>query len=267
MIQEISQLDIPDRQLMAPAQPSVWTEIGEAEITHTIFGKAKVRIIRKQDQARRRARLLTVLAVAAMAIAGALVWNASQQSEPLQSAAPLPPASAKVQESAPAIQTENIAPAPPPSVTNESVAPPQIAINKPATSQKSVAQQSPDLKGDEQKAAKQVTIHQKPIAVQPKPATPQPLAASQPQTASLAADNKASKNQTDTQPAGKPSPPKQPVAPAVAAPAVTQPAAQSAAGSPADIAPLASPIVKEDTTTQSPAGDKQPADPVNAQGK
>ena len=39
---EISQLDIQDRQLLATnaqSRAATWTEIGEAEITHTIFPK------------------------------------------------------------------------------------------------------------------------------------------------------------------------------------------------------------------------------------
>jgi len=56
MSHEINQLDIPDRQLQAStaqSKASTWTDIGEAQITYTIFGKAKVRIIRKHDNARR----------------------------------------------------------------------------------------------------------------------------------------------------------------------------------------------------------------------
>ena len=56
MWHEISQYDIPDRQLLAAkAQSSVGRrkDIGEAVITHTIFGKARVRIIREQDKIRR----------------------------------------------------------------------------------------------------------------------------------------------------------------------------------------------------------------------
>lgn len=263
---EISQLDIQDRQLLATnaqSRAATWTEIGEAEITHTIFGRAKVRIIRKHDKARRAWLLAATLAVAAIAVATWQAWIASRQTEPLQSAVPSIPESAKMQESAPALQPENIVPpAASLSLKSEPTASPQAEINKPAISQKSATQLSPDLKGDEKKTAKPVTVHQKPVTAQPKPVTPQPLAASKPQTTPLAADNNALKNQTDMQQSTRLSPPKQPVAPAV-----TQPAAQSAAGSPVDIAPLASPIVKEDTTAQSPAGDQQPAEPGSAQNK
>jgi hypothetical protein len=56
MSNDNGQLDISDRLKMtadAHAKPSEWTEIGQAEVIHTIFGKAKVRIIRKHDRIRR----------------------------------------------------------------------------------------------------------------------------------------------------------------------------------------------------------------------
>lgn len=263
---EISQLDIQDRQLLATnaqSRAATWTEIGEAEITHTIFGRAKVRIIRKHDRARRAWLLAAMLVVAAIAVAAWQVWIASRQTEPLQSAVPSIPESAKVQESVPALQPENVVPPVTPlSLKSEPITSPQAEINKPAISQKSAAQLSSDLKGGEKETVKPVTVHRKPVMAQPRPVTPQPLAASKPQTTPLAADSNALKNQTDMQQSTRLSPPKQ-----LVAPAVTQPAAQSAAGGPVDMAPLASPIVKEDTTAQSPAGDKQPAEPGNAQNK
>jgi len=72
MGQDTGQLDISDRQLMdsnSQAKASEWTEIGQAEIVHTIFGKAKVRIIRKQDKMRSAAYLL------AMGISLAIAWK------------------------------------------------------------------------------------------------------------------------------------------------------------------------------------------------
>jgi hypothetical protein len=263
MSHEISQLDIPDRQLLATntqARVSLSREIGEAVITHTIFGKAKVRIIRKDDNIR-RARLLAALAAAATAIAVAtwLVWDTSKQSGPLQST-PLPPESEKVQEIAPEVQSENFVPAAPPSVQSEPMTPPPAEIRKPAIARKSAPQPVQGLKGDGQKTAKTDTD-------QPKPVADRPLKAGKLQTTPLAASGNASKSQTDRLPSSELPPPKQPVAPAVAAPSVTKSAPQSEAESPADATPLASPIGKEDTTSQSPASDKQPAAPVDAQGK
>ncbi len=51
-----SQLDSVDRQKLlqdTPHQEGEWTQIGKAEVTLTIFGKAKVHVIRKHDSARR----------------------------------------------------------------------------------------------------------------------------------------------------------------------------------------------------------------------
>src|SRR5450756_2656023 len=84
---EISQFDIPDRQLLATnAQPRVdrLMDIGEAKITRTIFGRTKVRVIRERDK-KRRAWLLTALAVMAIAAIAWQGWIALQQ---MQSAPP-----------------------------------------------------------------------------------------------------------------------------------------------------------------------------------
>jgi hypothetical protein len=103
MSHEINQLDIPDRQLQAStsqSKASTWTDIGEAQITYTIFGKAKVRIIRKHDNAR-RTFLLTGTAVMVLAALAWQVWFTSQQTEPQQSADPASTLSASELESAP----------------------------------------------------------------------------------------------------------------------------------------------------------------------
>ncbi len=242
---EISQFDIPGLQKLATnAQPRVgmWTDIGEAKITHTIFGRAKVRVIRKQDK-KRRSWLLIGLAVISTAAAVWQGWSVSQQTEPLAA----PPLSATVRVSTPIFQPEYIPPtATPPSVKSKPDSPPQIEINKPATGQKSAPQQPLGLKAPEQTAAKPVT---------------QPLIASKPQAASLATNNNSSMNQTGMQQPPKLPAPIQPVTTIVATPHATQPEANS----PAAVAPLVAPLVEEDTATQSPAGDNQPPDPVNAQ--
>src|SRR5665811_708237 len=104
---EISQFDISDRQLLATnAQPRVdrLMEIGEAKITRTIFGRTKVRVIRERDK-KRRAWLLTALAVMALAAAAWQGWIALQQ---MQSAAPPLPLSERIRVSAPVFQSEGI---------------------------------------------------------------------------------------------------------------------------------------------------------------
>jgi hypothetical protein len=258
MSNEDSQFDIPVIQLReSKTQPKVSfsREIGEAQITHTIFGRAKVRIIRKGDQARRY-MLLAVLAVVAVAIAAWQGLFTSQQTEPLQSSIPLTPASSEVQASTPAFQPEYIAsPAASPTMPSEPATPSPATVNTPSISQKNVPQQPPAIAVTEQKTVKPamiqpkpliaqpkaVTLQQKPVTTQPKPVPAQPLTASKPQA----------------EPSKRP----------VAAPPATKPVVQPAASSPAAVAPLAVPLVKESTTTQSPIGDKLLSDPVNVQSK
>jgi hypothetical protein len=255
MTYEMSQLDIPDRQLLptnSHSRASMSTEIGEAQIIHTIFGRAKVRIIRKHDNIRRTLWLTAMVAVAAVVAVAWLEWVASQQTEPLQSADPASSLNASVQESAPATQPESVTmPAAALSATNEPVPPPPIEIHNPAISQKIAPQPAQDLNATG------------PIPA--KPVRPKPLIASKPQAAPLATDDTASMNQPDRPLPPKLSSTKQPVAPAVATPRATLPAAQSSANSPADVAPLAAPLAKEGTSTQSSADGNQAADTANAQ--
>lgn len=80
-IEETSQSGIAEISVSLPAaqaNPSVWTDIGEAEIRHTLFGKARVRIRRRQDDARRA----WTWAVSSILLVGAtswLVWVLAQQ--------------------------------------------------------------------------------------------------------------------------------------------------------------------------------------------
>ena len=246
---ELSQFDIHDRQLLAAKAQSkvgIGKDIGQAKITHTIFGRAKVRIIREQDK-KRRAWLLWILA--AMVLAAALQgWFARRQTEQVA----IPPLSARVHVSAPEFQPEFISsPVPTPSVGSKPKTPSQTGIDNLATSQKSAPQQAPGLKASGQ------------VAVQP--VTAQPLPASKTQTAPLATINSALKNQTDMQLPPKLSPPKHPLAPTVATPRANLPAAQPPASSPAAAAPHVEPMIKEGAPALSPAGENQLPVPVNAQ--
>lgn len=243
---EISQFDIPNRQLLATnAQSGVcmWTDIGEAKITHTIFGRAKVRVIREHDK-KRRAWLLMTMAVTALATVAWLGWIASQQTEPLV-ASPLP-LSARIRVSAPTFQPEDISfPATTPSARSKQRTPSQIVIDNMTTRRESPPPRGLNAVGK--------------IAAQP--VTAQPLIANKPQTAALATNNNASKHQTDMQRLPRLSAPIQPVAPTVATPPGTPPAANR----PANLAPLVAPSIKEDTSPPSPAGNNQPPGPVKAQ--
>ncbi len=79
MSHEINRTDASDGQSQGGIK-GCWTDIGEATVTHTIFGNAKVRIIRRHDK---RRRALWLMATGAMVIT-ALAWQAwlpSQQAE------------------------------------------------------------------------------------------------------------------------------------------------------------------------------------------
>lgn len=85
--QENSQYEIPDLSFSVakrPARADSWTDIGNAKVTHTIFGRAKVSVIRKQDHAR-RAWLLGTLAVTVVCAA---TWFALNNSKSLSSVIP-----------------------------------------------------------------------------------------------------------------------------------------------------------------------------------
>lgn len=258
MSHETSQVAIQDRPLLSiDAQPRVgqWTEIGEAEVTQTIFGKAKVRIIRKHDQTRRRAWLLTALAATTIGVAAWQSWLASERLEPQQTADLPPPVSATVQVIAPAPQPETVTPpAALPTVESKPATPPPAEISKPAIGKRSALPQTEVLRGDE--------------TVATKPARERPSKAGKPQAAPLAADNNESMNQTDKPLSPKLSAPKQSSMAAVPAmPSATKQVAQPAASSAAAVAPLAVSRVKGDTSTQSPASGQPPPVPVNSQSK
>lgn len=230
VVHEISQFDIPDRQLLAgKAQPrsDMRMDIGEAKITRTIFGRAKVRVIREQDK-KRRAWLLTVLALMAIVAAAWQGWIAFQQ---MQSAAPPLSLSERIKVSPPAFQPESI-PAPPPSARDNQRTPTQIVIDSMTTRREPAPKTPLGLKASGQMAGK--------------PVTGEPLTAltAKPQTAPLATNNSSSKNQADLQPPPKPSASTQIAAPAAAAPPVTQSPANKAAA----VAPLAEPLAREITT-------------------
>lgn len=139
MSHEIGQLDISDRQLMTKtkSKASDWTEIGEATITHSIFGKAEVHIVRKYDALRRA--LSRMLLFFLLAVAAWLGWVRLQPNYPAPSADLSSPLSAKDGATTPVTLTEKSA-APPsqPSVKNN--APSQATISQPAHVQKTASQ-------------------------------------------------------------------------------------------------------------------------------
>lgn len=249
IVHEISQFDIPDHQLLATKaqqRMGILRDIGEAKITRSVFGRAKVRVIREKDK-KRRAWLMAALAVMAIAAAAWQGWIAFQQ---MQSAPPPLSLNERIRVGAPVFRPENIAPATP-SVRDRQKTPTQIVIDSMTTRREPAPKQPLGLKASRQMGEK--------------PDTGEPLTASKPltdksQTAPLAANNSSSKNQADMQQPPKLSTSTQLAAPAVAARPATQPAVKK----PADVAPLAEQLIKQDASTLPPAGVNQPPGPVNA---
>ena len=264
MSQDVNQLDIPDRQLLTSnARPSIWTEIGDAKITYTIFGRAKVRIIRKHDNTR---RVLWLAGITALVIAAAVVWQgllAPQQTEPVQSEDLPPPVRAKAKVSSPAFQSENIAsPAVPQSSTREPDSQAQVETDKSAIVTKSASESAIDLQKNEPQSEKPPVPQPKPHMVQRRPAVaqpvkPQPLADGKPQATQPATIN-ASSNTIEARP------PKPIVAPVTATPPV---APSQSASSPADIIQLTAPLGKHGAATPPPAAIDQLSAPVDVQSK
>jgi len=243
---EISQFDIQDRQLLSgSAQPGMWSDIGEAKITHTIFGRPKVRVIREKDRII-RAWLLAALAAMALAAAGWQGWVILRQNE-MQATPPL---------------SERISVGPP--VFHPEMTPP----SKPAGRGKSESLiqteidslvSNPNGRPPKPIAAKAVT------ALPSMESKPQP---NKPQTAPLVTNNIASTNQTGaTNQTVSPSHPKvlAPIQPAT--PAVTKPAtAQPAVNDPAPATP-AEPQSRKDTTKPLSASNSPTADPANTESQ
>jgi hypothetical protein len=111
---EISQFDILDRQLLASdPQPKTAkaSDIGEAKVTRTFFGRARVRVIRAQDR-KRRSWLLTVLLVMATAVAAWQGWVLVLR---VENEPPPVPLSERITVSPPVFRPAHIAPDPHPS--------------------------------------------------------------------------------------------------------------------------------------------------------
>lgn len=227
MSHETGQLENIDRQLMetgATPKPSEWTEIGEAEIVYTIFGKAKVRIIRKNDKMRHWIILLVTLVIVVVAWQG---WVIFERTEPIQSTDYFGSKGAKL----------NLAPALPSATISESNNAQSVST------QKSESQQSIGLKDANQTTAK--------------PLVHQPLKDFRSQSAPVATNNPSIMNQPDKH-LSPPQLSKQIVLPTAPLPHTTQ----SAASSPAAISLPVAPIIKADTTISTPASDNQQIEPA-----
>jgi hypothetical protein len=239
---EISQFDIPDRQLMAGSgQARMWSDIGEAKITHSIFGVARVRVIREKDKVV-RAWLLAALLVIALAVAAWQGWIALQQSKLL---AATPPLSERISIGAPVFHPEIMPPAKA-AGRGKSESLIQTEIDSLVSNPNARPPRPPALNANKPEDAI--------------PVAAQPAMTGNTQPAPLATNNGSSLNQTTTQPHSKMSTPGQPAVPAVATP----PAEQPSANKPAPAAPPAEPLTRKDTSKPSSASNDQQTE-VNAQ--
>ncbi len=234
MGREISQFDIPNRKLLASGvQPrtDVWTDIGEAKVIHTIFGRAKIRVIREKDK-NRRALLLGVLVVTVLATGALEGWIALQE---IQRAPPPLPLSERVWVGPPVFSSAYVPPqATPPSMGSKLNRPSQPQSNGTATNRKDVPQQSSRSKTGEQKAAKTVT--------------PEPSLESRTHAATHAASKRSTNKQADMQMHDKPS-------------AAPPPIAGVGASNPAVVVP---PLLNEESSTPSTTANNPPPERLNA---
>jgi hypothetical protein len=256
MNHEISELDIPDRQLLASnAKPSIWTEIGEAQITHTIFGRAKVRIIRKNEN---RHRIFWVLGVVVLAIAAA-VWQGlftlqlSKEDQNTDQSS----VSAKVPVRAPVTQSEKSASPETPAEAFEKLrAPIQAEIDKPGIPKSEPHQiqapklPEPKLVNPEVSRPKPDMVQRKPLLAQPGPVTAERGVVVRPQAAPYAG-NREAKAPAGTATSVNSISPKQSGPTAVS---VMKPVPQTAASSPAATIQFSDPLQKPvDSPVDNPA--------------
>lgn len=228
---ETGQLDIPGIQLReSRTQPKVShsREIGEAEIIHTIFGKAKVRINRKHDKLRHALLLTATFGVAATSTFVVQSWYVAQQQESSRLATPMAPVSV-VQDVVPASQPEvAAASAIPPAATLVSVAPPPQPV-PPGVPQPQAVKPAPVPVPPKPPVA----VPAQAVVLPARPVTQTPPPAAAPKAPTVAA------------PAAKPTVPKPPAASAVVAPSEAKPAVQPTASSPAAAPRLDAPVIKD----------------------
>jgi len=229
MSYESGQLDAIDRELMetgAPPKASEWTEIGEAEIAYTIFGNAKVRIVRKHDKMRRLVFLLLSMAVVVLAWQGWVLFDRTKQQVNVSDPLPIKQ------------DMEDLGSASPSPANNK----PESNAALAAIGKKSEPQQNQDGKGSNQTAMK--------------PFVHQPMRVIRPQSAPVATNNNSPLiNQTDMQ-LQNPISPKITVAPAIAPLHTTQAAASGSVPT----TPFVPAMNKAESPKQSSGGDNQMTD-------
>jgi hypothetical protein len=249
MSHEISQLDISDRQLLPKQSVNIWTEIGEAEISYTIFGKAKVRIIHEHDKLR-RTLLLSAIGVAVMSAIIWQGWVAYQQSEAEQSAESLAPQRPSI---------EVIEPAPLPGYSSHSPTSQPVKSSPRIPLPTDVTNQMNNLGSSMQAQTGLKPAEKTPL----KAAAQQPLLVINPQSPSVAPNAIPPNPQVENSALRKPLPSRLGATSSVANATVVPFAASGAAVVSTPVTPMA----KENNLLPSAAGDKQLATPINVQSK
>jgi len=237
---EISQFDILNRQMLAgkpqPGSGKV-SDIGEAKVTRTLFGRAKVRVMRDQDR-KRRAWLLAILFSAA---AAAAVWEGWVIFQRVGHKPPPVPLSERIWVSPPVFRPAHIAPDP-----HQSKQKPETLIQSEINSLLSgplPRHPPPGLKAKsiiaEKRIASESIIKNKPLAE----------SAGTTKTASVSKSGQPDNQSAAISPAAK-------IVASTPQPSVNQPA---------EPVQVANPLVKGGAATASPTGNDQPPDPSNAQ--
>lgn len=234
MGQDTGQIDISDRQLLtssSQAKASEWTDIGQAEVVHTIFGKAKVRIIRKNDKMR---RVLSWVAIILLAAIVGEIWILYQRPGLEQVESFFTRFNSKSEVSVPISKSE--------SSSSSSTMSPANSIEKNEDGN-SYNKNKPDQPSESNNA----------VQTNAKPIVHRPLRSVAPQSAPTAATGNTFPNQTDKS-----------LLPQQAQKQLLNPSQrviQTSASSPA----AASPIVPQnkDGSSLQTTGDNQFADPIN----
>jgi hypothetical protein len=229
------------------------TDIGDAKITHTIFGKARVRVIRQQDRSRRK-WLIVALVVVTLVAASWQSWTVLQH---MQKEVPPLPLSERVLVSPPAFQPAYPSvPEIPGAMSKKLGMSIQPELNIPVISNQTIKNPAATSKVVPPLPVKP------PVQMTEKPITAKPLTANKSQAVKLQATNAKTathetainpgKNQAIAKQPSKPLPPKRAEAPVAVNPPVAQPIKTTVATPPAAQSVMPT-VVADPAVTQSPA--------------
>jgi hypothetical protein len=188
MSEHSSQPDLQDRQLIpARSRVSLSREIGDAVITETIFGNARVRIIRKNDKFHRAMWLLALAGAGIVAAAAWQGWVSSRQSEAMpdvetilsSDAVAMPASQAEASPTIAAPALESVPPITPPQAAPispvQNAVPAAVAPAKPVFAPRPVIvkpQSAPQPTGLLAQPQFATSLPPKPVFVKPQPSKP-----------------------------------------------------------------------------------------------